>query len=574
MSEQFKSIETTELVKIANAIRVKTGTTDKISLEDMPAKIAAIESCGDTDAEDGLITRTLTSYTNSRVTTIGSHALKQYSNLTAVSFPNVTKIYDGAFGTCTSLASANFPNATTIGSTAFWGCYKLTSISFPNVKTINAEAFRSCAGLTSVSFPNVTTIGYSAFYSCTQLTSVSFPNATTISGSTFLYCSSLTSVSFPNVKTIGHYAFAGCTGLTSVNFPNATTIHGHAFSNCTKLTSVSFPNVTTISYSAFNRCSRLTSASFPNVTTIDTNAFSYCTRLTKLYLTGSSLCKLTSVLAFYSTPIYGYSTSAGTYGSIYVPASLLTSYQTATNWAYFSSRFTAADGFYINSIKPMKALINTTYSLSTTIIVKDGDAMPTITISSDNNSMAGVSNVVITGNLISFDLTTYENEGEVTITMAASSGNDTQTSTFNVSVWKEIPKASYTVALIDNATYGFELNDNDYYESTNKGKNSSYAICKVNIAAPIDTTMYVDCINYAEAGYDYGILSNLNTALSSSAYADTSGIYYNFKNKSSSNVQTVTYDIPAGEHFIYIKFIKDSGGNSSNDSLQFKIRFE
>ena len=76
MSEQFKSIETTELVKIANAIRTKTGTTDKISLEDMPAKIAAIESGGDTDAEDGLITRTLTSYTNSRVTTIGSHALK------------------------------------------------------------------------------------------------------------------------------------------------------------------------------------------------------------------------------------------------------------------------------------------------------------------------------------------------------------------------------------------------------------------------------------------------------------------------------------------------------------------
>lgn len=43
MNEQFKSIETTDLVKIANAIRTKTGTTDKISLEDMPAKIAAIE---------------------------------------------------------------------------------------------------------------------------------------------------------------------------------------------------------------------------------------------------------------------------------------------------------------------------------------------------------------------------------------------------------------------------------------------------------------------------------------------------------------------------------------------------
>jgi hypothetical protein len=47
--------------------------------------------------------------------------------------------------------------------------------------------------------------------------------------------------------------------------------------------------------------------------------------------------------AFASTPIGGYSTSTGTYGSIYVPASLLTSYQTATNWTYFSSRFVGVE---------------------------------------------------------------------------------------------------------------------------------------------------------------------------------------------------------------------------------------
>jgi hypothetical protein len=43
--------------------------------------------------------------------------------------------------------------------------------------------------------------------------------------------------------------------------------------------------------------------------------------------------------AFRSTPIAGYTDSAGKYGSIYVPASLLASYKTATNWTYFSSRF-------------------------------------------------------------------------------------------------------------------------------------------------------------------------------------------------------------------------------------------
>jgi hypothetical protein len=61
--------------------------------------------------------------------------------------------------------------------------------------------------------------------------------------------------------------------------------------------------------------------------------------LTSLYLTGSSLCTLAHSNAFGSTPIGGYSASTGTYGNIYVPTSLLTSYQNATNWTYFSSRF-------------------------------------------------------------------------------------------------------------------------------------------------------------------------------------------------------------------------------------------
>jgi hypothetical protein len=67
--------------------------------------------------------------------------------------------------------------------------------------------------------------------------------------------------------------------------------------------------------------------------------FKNCIYLKSLYLMGSSLCQLYSSNAFASTPIGGYSTYTSTYGSIYVPASLLTSYQTATNWTYFSSRF-------------------------------------------------------------------------------------------------------------------------------------------------------------------------------------------------------------------------------------------
>lgn len=97
--------------------------------------------------------------------------------------------------------------------------------------------------------------------------------------------------------------------------------------------------VTSIGSYAFYYCTKLTTASFPVATTIASYAFRSCYHLKSLYLTGSSICTLSHSNAFSSTPIGGYSISARTYGSIYVPASLLASYKTATNWAYFSSRF-------------------------------------------------------------------------------------------------------------------------------------------------------------------------------------------------------------------------------------------
>ena len=55
--------------------------------------------------------------------------------------------------------------------------------------------------------------------------------------------------------------------------------------------------------------------------------------------------------------------------------------------------------------------------------------------------------------------------------------------------------------------------------------------------------------------------------------ADSS--YYKKFTSSSTSVQTVDYGVlEAGEHFIYVKYRKDSSVNSGNDSLQFKVRLE
>ncbi|MBQ2122614.1 MAG: leucine-rich repeat domain-containing protein [Bacteroidaceae bacterium] len=112
------------------------------------------------------------------------------------------------------------PNSvTSIGSDAFYERSNLTSVVIPNsVTSIGTSAFSGCSSLTSVEIGNnVTYISMFAFSSCSSLTSVEIPNSVTrIGGSAFRGCSSLTSVEIPNsVTRIGDSAFDICPNLTT-----------------------------------------------------------------------------------------------------------------------------------------------------------------------------------------------------------------------------------------------------------------------------------------------------------------------------------------------------------------------
>ena len=233
-----------------------------------------------------------------------------------------------------SIESVKITNVTSIGIHAFYNCSKLPGASFPKVTNIGGNAFYQCSGLTSVSFPNATSIGQNVFYYCKGLTSVSFPNATSIGGSAFQACSSLTSVSFPNATSIGESAFQSCSGLTSVSFPNATSIGDSSFYSCSGLTSVSFPNATSIGRYAFRSCSGLTEVSFPSATSIGSSAFYKCSNLTTIYvgINTSTVCTLLSTSAF---------NSCTKLTNIYVPASLVSSYRSATNWSNYADKIKA-----------------------------------------------------------------------------------------------------------------------------------------------------------------------------------------------------------------------------------------
>ena len=130
----------------------------------------------------------------------------------------------------------------------------------------------------------------------------------------------------------------------------------------------------------------------------------------------------------------------------------------------------------------------------------------------------------------------------------------------------------YTVSAVSGAGYGFALNANGYYESQNKAISNSAAVCRVDFSATAGSTVVFTVINYAESSYDYGLLSSLNTTMSTSYSDVTTGVAKSFSGSQSASTQTYSYSIPTtGNHFVYVKFRKDGSVNNGNDSLQFKI---
>lgn len=147
-------------------------------------------------------------------------------------------------------------------------------------------------------------------------------------------------------------------------------------------------------------------------------------------------------------------------------------------------------------------------------------------------------------------------------------------------VQQQLSAESYSVNNV--GSYGFTLNSSTgYYTSNNKGVSKSAAVCRVDFYVPVSATITFTYINYAEQGYDFGVFGNIDVALSNNYYAAGSNgatitdndykLACNTSTYNSSSAKTLTYDMPAGEHSIWVKFSKDDASDSNNDTLQFKV---
>lgn len=261
------------LTDVANAIREKTNTTDKIKASEFDDKIRGISgaseqwewalnnvinfsSANPTFFKGNKYLKVMPNYFNEECAKITnwSNAFNGCSNLVDVDIDTSAGTnFTSTFRACTKLTNESIKNLNfdkmTNGFAMFGYGTKITQLPNFNHEIITnmGEMFWASAlsdlGETDLNFPKVTNADY--IFGETQITKVpnlSFPEATTAKG-LFQSCLKLNSflhnLDIPKVTTV-YQLFKGCTSLTEIGSIEAplATISNDMFSGCTNLVSI------------------------------------------------------------------------------------------------------------------------------------------------------------------------------------------------------------------------------------------------------------------------------------------------------------------------------------------------
>ena len=262
-----------DLTSVANAIRTKGGTSASLAF---PAGF--VQAIGDIPSGGG-------GYTLKDVLEVGAAGVTgdiSYSGNSLPPFAFVNNIGLTGF-------SSNTLNYL-VGTNSSGAPYR----SFVN--NLNASnTFRGCQNLERIDIPNLTTLAYcdNAFrdYSSLRYWQIPFKNFPSIGSGTFYNCTYLPSLV-----------------LKSLNDP----FYADTFYECTNLLYIDTGEALTA-----NRA-------------INANSFRRARNMSMLVFRSSNyMFTLSNVSAFADSPF----ASNGSGGTLYVPASLLSSYQSATNWS-------------------------------------------------------------------------------------------------------------------------------------------------------------------------------------------------------------------------------------------------
>lgn len=280
------------------------------------------------------------------ITVMGQYCFMDNTKLTTLVVGNSCSGFGyNAFANCTALTSVTF-NYRFSTNPDFNNLFaNITSIQHISIKFTGATPsnifswFNNQANLNLLEIDAQKLGGDAQSYRWSTVKNcVCGPSVTAITNFTF-YNGQLENISMNSgLTTIGDYSLYG-TKITEINFPTGITSLGELFcSHCSLLSSVTLPTAaTSLPDMCFYDCPSLTSITIPsNFTTLGNRIFGYST--------GVSVPHLNVIMESTTPPSIGiYCFYNRNYGSldnrvtVYVPASSLSAYQTATNWTYLAA---------------------------------------------------------------------------------------------------------------------------------------------------------------------------------------------------------------------------------------------
>lgn len=278
------------LTDVAEAIREKTNTTDKIKASEFDTKIREIS--GASEQWEWALNNVINFGSANPTFFRGNTYLKVLPNYFEDKCLEIID-WSGAFSECTNLTEANINTSNgTNFSSIFYNCSKLINVINTGDFSKGLDftnAFRNTRVTDDVvqkfSFDSITN-GFAMFGYGTKITQLPKFNHETITNMGEMFWQSFLSdlgtedLNFPNVTNAAWvFGETQITKVPNLSFPNATSVQG-IFKDCQKLTSVvnfNIPNAINVE-EAFNGCTNLTTIgvlSIPKVKTFN-NLFYNC----------------------------------------------------------------------------------------------------------------------------------------------------------------------------------------------------------------------------------------------------------------------------------------------------------
>lgn len=336
---------TDKLKAIGDAIRAKTGKSDKLTLDEMASEVEALPDTSEMFAPETLLAVVQPSNTAS-----AAEYQTRYRFLKTM-LPLQTKINDNQFRSAFFFASSKYGYG-----------------SYPSKYIEALEYDRRTAEIVEKGFANITRVGDYGIYGISPeycIDSDLYQESKKFSDTVVW--------NFPNVETCGDYAFTN-TSISQISIPKLRSAEDNAFSSCC-VKDFYAPALETVGSYAFDSC-QCESVTLPSLKRADSIVFRVPKKLKKVDLGSVESFAASSQ---YSAMFYNYSRvdtltaliirstkvpalsnkdglcdknwpihpqyTGSAEGYIYVPKALIEDYKVATNWSVFADKFRAIEDY-------------------------------------------------------------------------------------------------------------------------------------------------------------------------------------------------------------------------------------